>query len=50
MNKDLITYSALHSLPVFGVKDGGFLAINENGSFYTAGTPMFYRGEKLNLN
>jgi len=50
MNKDLITYSALHDLPVYGVRDGGFIALDEAGSFYSLGTPMFYRGEKLRLN
>jgi len=49
MNKDLITYSALHDLPVFGVRDGGYIALNEAGSFYSKGTSMFYRGEKLRM-
>jgi len=50
MNKDLITYSALHDLPVYGIRDGGYIGLNEKGSFYADGTPMFYRGEKLQLN
>jgi dipeptidase E len=49
MNKDLTTYSALHDLPIYGIRDGGFISLDDTGNFYSSGTPMFYRGEKLQL-
>ena len=47
MNKDLMTYSALHKHPLYGIKDGDFIAIGEKGSFFSGKTPLFYRGEKV---
>jgi dipeptidase E len=47
MKKEISTYSALHRYPVYGIKDGEFIAVGDKGAFFSGETVLFYRGEKL---
>lgn len=47
MNKDLLVYSSLHNLPLYGIKDGDFVAVGDEGVYFSNKTTLFFHGEKV---
>ncbi len=47
MNKELLVYSSLHNPPLYGVKDGDFIAVGDAGVYFSSRTSLFFHGEKV---
>ncbi len=47
MIKDLLAYSSLHSSPLYGIKDGDFIAIGDEGVYFSSKVDLFFHGEKV---
>ncbi len=47
MIKDLLAYSSLHNPPLYGIKDGDFIAVGDEGVYFSNKTALFFHGEKV---
>lgn len=47
MVKDLLVYSSLHGFPLYGVRDGDFIAVGDEGVYFSSKTSLFFHGEKV---
>ncbi len=47
MTKDLLAYSSLYNFPLYGIKDGNFIAIGDEGVYFSNKIDLFFHGEKV---